>query len=312
MANTFIVGTHTQFSHSEVDPQGNAIPPQAGSWSVSNPAVASITIDGLASWNAPGQTLVLYVIQAYQKFGALQATVHAASVVSLTASPATVTLYPGSLARITIHAFDVHGNPVLDFDLTSMVSSDYSVADIIQIDRVGLDAPQFLVVGVSPGTCQVTAFVGTASVALNADVLNIGIPTGLSQAEADARYRQLGVVIPDSEVSKVPRVDKPDASGAVTYTWLRTERAMHFKLVGDLTATIVGLPVGEFMYFDVDTGAGGHALSFVPGGGLPVIEPDDNVVPVISQGANLQDSFMLYHEGPRLALSRTWKGIPTT
>lgn len=308
--SVYYVGFTTQFAHSELDTQGNAIPQQAGRWSVTNPAVAEITSDGLASWLAPGETEVMFTIADYRRSGAIHAVVHSAIPVTLTLAPSTITVYPGSLSLVTVTAHDSLGHLIPDLDLDSVVSSDETAARIIQIDKLATnDAPQFLVVGIAEGGATVTAVSGPVSAQANVDVL--APLQGISEADADLRYLAIGATIPDSRVTKTPRVDKGDVSGAVARVWLITQRAQRQRMVGNTVTTISGIPEGEFFFVDVEQDSVGfHTHAFVFSG-LPPVEWDDEIVPTQTENPNTSDSYMFQHVGARLFASRTYFNVST-
>lgn len=303
---TYYVGDEQQFYHHELDPAGGALTSQAGVWGVSNSAVASITSGGLASWLAPGQTDIIYTVDGAQKAGFFNAVVHSAIPAHLTMSPATVHVYPQSLARVTVTATDAALNPIADFAYDSVVTSDSSVATI-----VALTPTDFLVLGIATGGCSVTVFAGPISAQINVDVLSVA-GGGISQADADARYRLLAVTIPDSQITRATEVDLGDIATDVTRAWTLASRNIRQRLTGNVVTTLTGIPVGEFFFVTVENG-GAWTHHFAVGGGLPVLVWDnDNDEPVMSVGPDFEDDYLFYNEGSRVKGSRTWLNIPTT
>ena len=287
MPSPYYVGADAQFAHTELDGNGNPLPPQAGVWSVSNTLVASITATGLASWVAPGETDVTFVIPSAHRAGSFHAVVHSAIPATLTATPASLTVYPGDVQLVEVTAHDSLAVLISDLTIGSAVSSNDAIATVLM-----LTATSFLVLGVANGSCTITVTAGAVSTPVAVSVVPI--------------------LIPDSQVTKTPTVALGDVSGAVPLTWTLASRAKSMRLVGDTVSTLGDFPVGEFAHVDVvQDGVGGHAHTFAYSGPVP-LEPNDNVTPVQSQGPNRQDTYLFYRYSTRVAYSRTWFNILTT
>lgn len=301
---TYHVGETKQFAHAERDSGGGLLPLQPGQWSVSNPAVAEISPTGLAQWLAVGETEIVFAVQGYRKAGFFHAQVFAAPPAHLIATPASVAVYEGSVTTLSFTATDVDDDPITNFSIDSVTSDDESIATLIRLSETDV-----MVVGHASGDATITAVSGAVSLDVAVDVLP---PLFLSETDADARYRRLGITIQDSEVTKTPTVPLGDVSGAVPLPWTYPSRAKSIRLVGNTVATLSALPVGEFAFVDVfqDT-PGGRAFHLVIDPALPQQEWDLGEEPEQSSGANRRDSYMAYNEGARVVCSRTWKDIPT-
>jgi hypothetical protein len=304
---TYYVGGTTQFAHRERDENGGLLPQALGRWSVSNPAVAEIDQSGLAHWLAPGDTEIIFVIDSYKRAGFFAAHVGATAPTTLVPSPSSVTLYPATIDAVSFAALDTLGHALTDFALDGASSSDEAIASVVSVF-----AKEIIVLGRAAGDVTITATSGSASVDIP---VTVEVAAFLSEADADARYRQLGIRIPDSDVTKTPAVDLGnDVSGAVLLAWDYDRRAVAMGLVGDTTITLTDLPVGEFQHVDVETQAGGHALAFVMGAGMPRVEwDDDEGAPLLVTAPNRRESFM-FHNDVRgyIVASRTWQNVPTT
>jgi hypothetical protein len=303
---TYVVGGTQQFYHTEHAVGGGLLPPSAGRWSVSNPAVASITTTGLATWLAAGDTEIVFTIASpgLLRQGMFHAHVEPVAPTTLSADPSTLpALAVGTLSVVTVSARDASNNPLPGFALDSVESGDPSIAVAVQ-----LSATEFAVVAEQVGSVDITASVGGVDVVVPVTT----IAGQLSQAAADARYRRLGITIPDSEVTKTPRVPLGDVSGNVPLPWSLATRAVSMRLVGDATVTLSGVPVGEFAHVDIAQGAGGgwHVTwAFDPG--LPPFEWDEgNEDPGLTGANDRQDSFMFYNAGPLFIGSKTWEDVP--
>lgn len=297
------VGGQKQFNHAEFDASGNPLASQSGRWTASNPVVASIDQTGLATWLGSGEVDILFVVGDFRHAGSIHEVVLAQEPAFLTMTPSTVTVYPGSLARVTVVATDINHNVLDPFTYDSIVSSDPS------FDLIDIDGQSFMVLGITIGGGNATIIAGSVSQQVNVDV--VASPAGMSQTDADARYRQLSVIIPDSQVSKVATVDHGTlVTGTPTITWAFNARAQSQKLSQNTVTTLTGIPVGEFLYVDLFTGAGGFTHHFTVSG-LPALDWDNgNVEPDLTLSSNSRDSFMFYNEGARTVAARTYHNIP--
>lgn len=307
--STYYVGGQTQFTHTEYDALGATLAPQAGVWHSSNLSVATIDSTGLASWLAAGETELSYVLGDYRRAALFHAVVHPLVPAALSAAPSSVNVYPEGVAQVQITAADSGGHPITDFAIDSVVSSDPTVATAII-----LGPRSYLALGIALGSAQITVFSGPISAAFTVNVN--APPGGLSLGDADARYRQLGVVIPDSQISKVVAVEHVGSgsgiSGTLAIAWTLATRAHHILLSGDLVVTVSALAVGDFTHFDVEQDAtGGHTFTLALSG-LPPLVDDNGVVPTVTVTPSKQDSFLLYNQGARVIFGRTWQNVPTS
>lgn len=302
---TFFPGGTQQFYHKERDGAGGLLPQQVGRWRVSNPAVAEISTTGLAHWLAPGDTEVIYTIKDFARAGMYLAHIAPTIPATLVASPAGFLSMPvGTVEIVDITAFDAFSAPITDFAMDSVVSDDTGIVRVIP-----LGAHTFAVVAEGVGVAGVTVTVGPVDVVVPFTTVS----GSLTQADADARYRRLGITIPDSEVTKVPRVPLGDVSGNVPLPWTLATRAKSMRLVGDVTATLSALPVGEFAHVDVAQGAGGGwHLIWAFAVGLPPVRWDEGSEPPLTATDGRQDSFMFYNATTEIVASKTWENVPTT
>lgn len=298
----YYVGGTQQFTHVEQDSDGNILASQPGKWASTNEAVATIDQTGLATWRGAGATELTYVIADYRRAAILHVVVHAAIPATLIASPPTVTLNEGSIAKVTLTATDIDGNPTTDFEIDNVVSSDPTAAEALII------GPQeYLVLGKLPGGCQITVFSGAISAAFNVDVLAL-----ITQPEADARYRQLSVIVPASDVAKDIPIEHGDQAGSLAIAWTRAARAHHVRMIGDLAITLSDLLPHEFAFIDVDQdGFGAHAFSLALDPALPELSWDGMITPSESPEPDTRDSYLIHNQGDRTAVIRTWTKLST-
>jgi hypothetical protein len=305
--SVYYVGQTTQFYHHELDASGGALPQNAGRWRSSNTAVATIdAATGLASWVAPGETIIEYVLSDYRRAGFKLATVQSAIPAILDALPSSISVFAGSVQLVSVTAFDSGFDAIADFALDSATSDDDSIATVVPIGD-----SQFFVVGVAEGACHIDLAAGPATLSLDVDVT----VNNITQAQADARYRRLSVLINSSEIFRVPRVTLSDASGAQAVAWTRSASAVAFKLAGDTVTTVSDLPVDEFLFMDIyqDDVVGHHAWSLLADPSLPPLRWDNNDTPpdLTLAGARTMNSVMLYNDGINVVASPTWRDVPS-
>jgi len=284
---THYVGGSTQFAHSDFDPLGNPLAAQSGTWSVSNPVVASIDQTGLASWLAPGTVDVLFLIMPSRKVGALHEVVQSAIPATLTATPSSITVTPGDVQFVEMTAHDSLAVLITDLVVDSAVSSNDGIATVLM-----LTATSFLVLGVAVGSCSITVSAGVATATVAVSVVPI--------------------LITDAQVTKTPTVALGDVSGAVPLTWTLASRAKSMRLVGNTISMLGDFPVGEFAHVDVvqdDVGGWAHEFTYT---GPALFEWNNNLAPTQSPGPARQDSYVFYRYSTRVVGSRTWFNILTT
>jgi uncharacterized protein YjdB len=138
-------------SASVLDALGSPIPAPSVSWSSSDPAVAAVSADGVATARGPGTAVVTATAGTASATAALIVSPEPASVLL---SPAVDTLEAlGAVLALSAQVLDASGTPVADAQVT-WTSSAPAVATV---DAGGI------VTAVSPGGVTVTATSGTAS-----------------------------------------------------------------------------------------------------------------------------------------------------
>lgn len=304
---TYYAGGSAQFYHHEFDGIGGALSPIPGRWRSSNLAVATIgEMTGLANWIAPGDAVLEFVASDYRRAGFKAVTVHSAQPVALDASPPSVDVFAGAVQLVTITGIDALSDLIADLEIDSVTSSNDAIAVAVPINGF-----QFFVVGMAAGAVTITVVAGavTLPIATTVAVNNI------TQAQADARYRLLSVLINDSEIFRVPRVDLGHKSGAFALAWTRASRSVAFTLDGDTTTTVSALPFDEFMFMDTyqDATVGHHAWALAVDGALPPLrwDNDDEPPDITDSEPGDRNSFMLYNDGINVVASRTYLDVPT-
>ncbi|MDX6693123.1 MAG: hypothetical protein QOF02_726 [Blastocatellia bacterium] len=159
---TIVVGGHQQFTARAFDPNTNEIPGVIFTWTSSDPSVASIDQNGLATGLAPGTTSIRASARGTQS-GPATLTVNDVQRVltRIDLTPASATIPVSGTQQFTARAFDQNNNEITGTTFT-WASSDPTVATI---DQNGLAT------GLSPGATFITASSG--SVTSNQATLNV-------------------------------------------------------------------------------------------------------------------------------------------
>ncbi len=172
------VGEVGSLSATALDASGRRLAGRRVSWSVADPAVASVSADGQVRALAAGTTEVVATIDGRRARGSVTVTAEAVGTVTL--SPATVNLQPGATAQLSAAVVGVRGS-TLDGRPLQWRSSNETVATVSDMGVVTAQAA---------GTATVSAMAEGRSGQATVTVERAAQP--LDEAEA---ARQIGVWI---------------------------------------------------------------------------------------------------------------------
>jgi uncharacterized protein YjdB len=152
-ANLF-VGRTLQLSASARDAQGTALTGRPVSWSVSDPAIATISATGLVTAVAPGTIAITATVEGVEASTGLTVVPLPPALTGITVSVDTVVLFAGRMRAVTTTVDQPTGAPVATVTFGSVMPSVATVSATGVITAVG------------PGTAKITA---TAAVAGNSN-----------------------------------------------------------------------------------------------------------------------------------------------
>lgn len=241
-----IVGGSTPLSAVVRDASGNTLGDRAVSWSSSNGSVATVSSSGVVSAVGVGSAIVFATAEG--KTGQSQIAVSPVPVASVSVAPPTSSIAIGQTVQLTATVRDANGNP-LDGRGVSWSSAD---------PRIALVSGSGAVVGVSPGTVNVTATSGGKS----------GSAAVTVQSPAPAPVASVRVSPGDAEVNEGKNVTFGatclDASGNTlagrTITWESSDRRLAtIEATTETTATVRGRREGTVSIIATCEGTSGSA-----------------------------------------------------
>ena len=156
----FIGGTQ-QFSAIGKDQYGNTMSGVTFTWSSSNPSVATISNEGLATGIAAGATTINASAQGIQGNGDILTVAKPASVLTrITATPATATVQAGNTVQFSVAGFDQFDNPMTGITFV-WASSDSTIATVNGLNGEGLNTG--IATGIAAGNATITVSAGGKS-----------------------------------------------------------------------------------------------------------------------------------------------------
>ena len=142
---TMSVGQHTQLTATLSDAAGNVLNGRTVTWSSSNPAVATVSAQGVLTAVAVGSTTITATSEG--KSGTAAVTISNVAVGSVTVQPQGPSIVQGASVQLSATVRDVNGNIVTDRAVTW--SSSNTTQAVV--------SPTGIVTGVAPGTVIITA-----------------------------------------------------------------------------------------------------------------------------------------------------------
>lgn len=210
-------GDMAQLMATYFDMSGEAVPDATITWTISDPARATIDATGAVVAQTPGQAEITATTSGITSDPILLTVVADANqVASVIVAPDTVMIEPTSRTRFTAQAFNVAGD-VLDGGAITWRSSDPAIATI---DADGLAT------GVAPGVVDIIATIdGVASAPATLIVLGSN-RTGTFQRSPGTSYRLAGMATlqerPDGTLELQFSDDFFSSSGPSLFVYLST------------------------------------------------------------------------------------------
>jgi trimeric autotransporter adhesin len=216
-------GATLQLSATLRDPQGKPVTGRSIAWSSSNPAVATVSAQGLVAGSAPGAVQITASCEG--KSGVASLTVVNAPVVVVELNPASVALSPGKSEQLTALLKDSRGH-ALSGRSVSWRSSQPSVATV---------TPNGSVSAVGIGSAEITASAEGKSAVARVTVTPI--PVAKVQIVAPSRPLEVG----EAQQLSVTIQDGSGASLDRPAGWQSSDPAvLPISAGGEITALRVG------------------------------------------------------------------------
>jgi uncharacterized protein YjdB len=220
--NAISIGVGEQVQLVASKPNGTAVSyGSTTTWTTSNPAIATVTNDGVVS--AVGEGDVTVTATADGKQGSALMAVHKQDIASLRIAPATSSVYPSATEQLSVVAYDDAGRQMtLDPASLRWNSSDSKVATINSDGTVTGVAKGSAVVSAKTGNKQATASLNvlsspaaTVTVSLTASTLEVGQTAQATAAAFDAGGKPIASPIVAWQSSN-PAIATVNTTGLVT------------------------------------------------------------------------------------------------
>jgi uncharacterized protein YjdB len=220
------IGATTTLTAQPRNAAGDALAASGVTWTVTDPAVATVSSAGLVTAVANGSTTV----RATAGSASASATVTVAQAASLVAvSPETDTIVAGSSTTLTAVVTDAQSAPVVGATVT-WSSSDAAVASVASTGEV---------TGVSPGSATVTATSGSASAA--ATILVTAAPLIITSDTTLAGTVEVGELsIADGVTVTAGNDLTVRSTGAVTIAGTLEADCHQLRLIADQDIVVTG------------------------------------------------------------------------
>ena len=243
---SLLVGQTQQLTATASDASGNALTGRVVAWSSANPAVATISAQGLVTAVAAGSANMTALVEG--RSATMTVTVTTVPVSSVSVTPASASLTAGGTQQFTASAFDA-GGTVLTGRPVVWSSDTPAIASV---------SAQGLVTAIAPGVAIITATVegkiATASVTVSAVPVasvaispsTVSVLVGATQTFTASAYDASGTLLTGRSVSwssATPSVGTISSSGVLTAVAAGTTTITATVEGRSATATVTVSPV---------------------------------------------------------------------